>query len=215
VRADDERRLLRTVESALTTLGDDGEVVLVLDGPRPWLDVPSQVRVVEKTNGGCASAMNVGVRAATYDAIARLDMGDVWHPRAKRAQLADFLERGLAAQFAHSISERTGEVTRPSPKWWAAVYRDGQWSSSTTVFTREAFELVGGYDESLPHCDDWDFDVRVQHHVGWTEFAEVTGTATTWPGGVSDATDDVEKQVRIRACRRNVLQRARALRGGR
>jgi glycosyltransferase involved in cell wall biosynthesis len=187
----------RSVESAVATPGVEG-VLLVVDGADPQLahDVAAahaiavavQVLPLER-NVGCAAALNAAIRCLETDTIiARLDCGDAFYPETKTRQLAEMLERGSRASFSGHHDIITGKTWLPSADLWAsAVFRDSQFAASTTVFRREAWIAVGGYDESLRYADDWDFALRMQHLVGWSLHHDVTGDAQEHPGGISDA----------------------------
>lgn len=91
-----------------------GEVIVVNDGSTDDTEarlrhlaarLPANFVIRTKENGGCASALNLGLRLATGMYIAFLDHDDIWHPEKLERQLADF-ERypGSALSFTdHSL----------------------------------------------------------------------------------------------------------------
>src|SRR5690606_12565744 len=91
--------------------------------------------------------------------------------------------------------------------------------ASTCLFTKEAWERAGKFDSTLRRADDWWFALRVEHHIGWTYFPWVSGTANELPGGLSDirdsATRDAYRRDRERVQRgADRLAKARNLRPG-
>jgi glycosyltransferase involved in cell wall biosynthesis len=178
------RTLLSVIESIDASRGD--EIIVVNDGGAPpdvW-DLP--VRLFELTvNRGPAGALNFGYSAATGRFIARLDVGDVFYPEVKARQFASVIAGDVAASFSHALDENMRTVWPLALNWSRRIYRDGQFPASTTVVRRDAWERVS-FDETLRHCDDWNWTLRVQHEIGWILFDDVTGTATVLPGGYSD-----------------------------
>lgn len=181
-------RLQRSVDGVL----DLGWTPLVVDDSAGAAPPPHEIGctvIVHYSNRGCAAARNTGIRAAETDLVAVLDCGDVFHETKARQ-----LDLDAPATFSYAL---LGDVcSRPFYNdWRLGIYRDNQWSASTTVFARDVWEAVGGYDESLRYCDDWDFHMRVQHAIGWKEFPVVTGEVFTYPGGLSDPSRQSAREV--------------------
>jgi Glycosyl transferase family 2 len=86
------------------------EILVIDDGSRDdttkQLSVfADRLRIVQKQNGGQASALNLGVSLAKGDIIAFLDGDDWWHPRKLQA-VVDFLLRNPAVgMVGHGIIE--------------------------------------------------------------------------------------------------------------
>src|SRR6476619_3196714 len=81
----------RAVTSALGQTGAQIDILVVDDGStdstrdeieRIAHDSPVPMRYIWKSNGGCASARNVGLREATGEAFIFLDSDDVFDPHA-------------------------------------------------------------------------------------------------------------------------------------
>ena len=153
-------------------------------------------------NRGPAGAINAGIRHLEHvipgdPLIARLDCGDVLTEE-RELQVYLMLERGdVPATFSLYFDPTKGKVIAPHRPWANGVYTDNMFAASTTVFRRSVWEQVGGYDESLRWCDDWDFAMKVQKAVGWRRCDEVTAHAAQFPGGHSDVSGE-------RAALRNV-----------
>ncbi|QDV75117.1 glycosyltransferase family 2 protein [Botrimarina mediterranea] len=80
-----ERTLARAIDSALAQTEPAWEVLVVNDGSRDaTADVasryPAPVRLIDKPNGGAASARNAGLDAARGELVAFLDADDYWEP---------------------------------------------------------------------------------------------------------------------------------------
>src|SRR5271154_4845432 len=86
-------RVTRTIASALDQTMPVLEVIVVDDGSTDdTVEVasrfPHPVRIVRKSNGGPASARNLGCGLAQGDWLAMLDADDWWFPRKNEIQLA-------------------------------------------------------------------------------------------------------------------------------
>ena len=180
--------------------GDDGP-----DGPTERLVPLGDVRVIRlDTNRGPAAALNLGYDAAQRALIARLDVGDVWYPEAKRAQIEAALT--VPASFAASFDEEVGTPTPVRADWASRIYTDNQFQASTTIVDRRVWRALP-FDEDLRWCDDWDWHMRVQHLVGWSRFDAITGTATCWPTGHNKRVVDEAREAAKRRCRATVYKR--------
>lgn len=160
--------------------------VVVADDCSPASPAESErVTVVRReTNNGPAGALNTGIATLDRDDIVcRLDVRDLFHP-VKQAQI----ETAQAASFSWTFDPVNNCVRKPHPKWRSRILTDNQFSGSGQVFTVEAWRSVGGFDESLRWGSDWDFAIRMERAVGWTEFPHVTAIHGEHPGGHSDVT---------------------------
>jgi glycosyltransferase involved in cell wall biosynthesis len=161
------------VESALGQTRPAAEVIVVDDGSQDDLagalaPFPS-VKLVQKSNGGGASARNAGVAAATGEFMAILDADDTFHPRrieaiaelaARRPQLdliatdASFVVEGRASGtfLEHNEFPETGQRTAIFescfPTGWPAV-------------RISALQAAGGFDEQMRIAYDWECWLRM------------------------------------------------------
>jgi glycosyltransferase involved in cell wall biosynthesis len=58
------------------------------------VDVDHRIRLLQKPNGGLASARNNGIAHAGGEFIAPIDADDLWHPEKIRKQMAVMRDRG-------------------------------------------------------------------------------------------------------------------------
>lgn len=158
------------------------EIVVVDDGSAPTARAATQRVITEFARGqdlpvhyilqphrGVSAARNRGVRASRGALLAFLDSDDVWLPDKLARQVALF-----AAQPRTRICQ-TEEIwlrrgVRVNPR---AVHRkpDGDVffaslarcvvSPSAVMLRRALFERVGGFDEALPACEDYDLWLRI------------------------------------------------------
>lgn len=152
--------------------GSQKEVNQLLEHYEPIFK--DRVRVIHnKTSIGMEAASNKGVRSLDSTYIVIHDDDDAWHP--------DFLKRMvevLEAERADGAIAPTDQVIETMRK--DAVIETGRarWYPNTLdyslynlartnfavpisfMFSRRAYDKIGGFDETLPVLGDWDFTLR-------------------------------------------------------
>lgn len=122
------------------------------------------------SNRGGAAARNTGVGAARGDFIAFLDSDDLWAPRKLEKQIAALGERGPGYGVAYTWfigRDPAGrEISRKEHRLDGWVYRallesNQVGSFSSLLVRRDLLQRVGGLDESLCSCQDWDLCLRL------------------------------------------------------
>jgi glycosyltransferase involved in cell wall biosynthesis len=157
-------------------------------------------RVQTMTNthsAGLAGARNTGLDVARGQFIATCDDDDVWHP----AKLARQIER-LRSEPGLLVVGSGIRLRLPGGKildWpgraesisYGLLLRNRvkELHSSTLVMRREAFEVVGAYDEELPrgYAEDYDWVLRVARAgpvgVVTEPLADIRKDAKSWYQG--------------------------------
>jgi hypothetical protein len=121
---------------------------------------------------GPAAARNLGAGRATGEWVGFVDDDDVWAPDklARQLRVADATDRGWAYVGAVAVGERLAIVSGdppPSPEAVMAVLPRSNpvpGGGSNVVLRRELFEGVGGFDERLVPCEDWELWARLTGH---------------------------------------------------
>ncbi|WEL16674.1 Glycosyl transferase family 2 [Halorhabdus sp. SVX81] len=151
------------------------EIIIVEDASETdletWLDreVPNATYVRHEENRGLAAARNTGFNHATGEYVAYLDDDDEWKPERLERQLKvlegpspdeqtklGVIYCGVERQspegetLSTSLPENEGNLAASIREVGASTY------PSTFLFTAEALEDVGGFDESLPSSIDHD-----------------------------------------------------------
>ena len=213
-------RVQRTTASILAVEGIDRVVIVDDGGNDPALlalaSTDPRIAVVAlATNEGPSAAMNAGVAALPPDAIVcRLDVGDEFYPAIKARQIAR-ARTSRRPSFSAHFDPVEHRVFRPPHDWARRIYHDGTFCICTMVLTRHDFDAVGGFDESLRYGDDWDFTMKIQHHVGWEQFDEATCSAGVFDGGhTKTAAIDPEKRARRAADNRIIIKRGHRMSHG-
>jgi glycosyltransferase involved in cell wall biosynthesis len=133
-----------------------------------------------RANRGAAGARMEAVRRTRGDMIAFIDQDDRWYPEKLEQQIARF-RRGPLVQAVHtdvqhidpdgrvirgsadrenSYRARIQYATLESPMLMRNLFYIDSIRLVSAVVSREAFEQVGGFDETLFGSEDWEFWIR-------------------------------------------------------
>ena len=122
------------------------------------------ITLLSKPRGGVSSARNLGIKHAHGDLIALLDQDDAWYPSHLADMAGPFQEpRTRALGWVYSDLDEideTGELLTqsalrtagaPHPKTSISdCLRQNMFVlPSASLFSRKAFESIGGFDEGL------------------------------------------------------------------
>jgi glycosyltransferase involved in cell wall biosynthesis len=120
---------------------------------------------------GAAAARNFGIKQATSVWIAFLDSDDAWLPdKIERQMKAVSSSPDIAGVFTGiRYVPRIGSVLSPAYDYipdteinLTSLRRLNYLSStSTALIRRSLLSEIGGFDESLPSCQDWDLWLRL------------------------------------------------------
>ena len=166
--------VLEAIASVLQQNHPDVELIVVDDGSRDGTaEVVSgfgpAVQYLWQENRGVSAARNRGVAASTGDLIAFLDSDDLWLPSKVSAQVAYF-EAHPDVQACHTDEIWTRRGVRVNER---RIHRkQGGWqflaslprcliSPSAVMMRRALWDRLGGFDESLPACEDYDLWLRL------------------------------------------------------
>ncbi|MBB5375942.1 glycosyltransferase involved in cell wall biosynthesis [Deinococcus metalli] len=166
------------LRSVLRQTHQDVEVIVVNDGSTDdtaellgaWQRRDMRVRAVHQPNRGLPAARNAGLNVARGEYVAFLDADDVIHPEKLERQLA-YLTAHPAADLVYSdyvtadadlhlLTEEVIGVKRlPLREAYAFT---NVFPVMSPLLRRTLVERVGGFDESLRACEDWDYWVRCE-----------------------------------------------------
>ena len=164
------------LESVLTQTSAVDEIILVDDGSSDDSVALTrrkypQVQIVQQSNRGVSAARNRGIAAAQFDWIALLDSDDCWLPqKIEKIRSAHKSEPDYVLYHSDEIWIRNGVRVNPMHKH----RKRGGWifqhclplcaiSPSTVLIHKPTLLKLGGFDESLPACEDYDLWLRVCH----------------------------------------------------
>jgi glycosyltransferase involved in cell wall biosynthesis len=166
--------LREAVESVLAQSYRNFELIIVDDGStdataRELGRYRDRLRVLTQARRGVAAARNAGVRIARGRYLAFLDSDDLWRPEKLEVQTAFitrnpqfqicqteeiWIRRGVRVNPKARHRKPSGDIFRPSLELCLV-------SPSAVMMTRDLFETVGGFDERLAVCEDYDLWLRI------------------------------------------------------
>ena len=161
-----EATIAPAIDSALSQeFSGDLEVIVVNDGSTDATSsvleaYRGRVTVLDRVNGGPASARNAGVRASQSEYLAFLDADDIWMPRKLEKTLAALdRDRGAAMVYTNALmmaggGELLGTSYTPEDEKRAPTMEDmlsRLWNilPSTAVMKRATFDAIGGFREEF------------------------------------------------------------------
>lgn len=166
-----------TLKRALASVGSQTypayEVVVVddcsTDGTESLVRKFSGIKYLRtQQNSGAGGARNLGVAEARGDWIAFLDSDDIWVCNRLEEQVR-YLERDTAESAdlvcaGITVQERSGNCAyygfpfeEPPRGWTFNEFQTYPFSTPTWLIKKATFTDLGGFDASLPNCEDLDF----------------------------------------------------------
>ena len=143
------------------------EIIVVDDGSEDAIDavvasLPADVRLFRQTNGGPAAARNAGIRNASGEFIAFLDVDDLWPPgtltvlaEALAARPDTCVVRGHAQIVERNNQDQTLNYLGNPRESFAHYIGAG-------LYRREAFHRVGLFDAGMRFNEDSDWYARAR-----------------------------------------------------
>ncbi len=165
--------LKEAIGSVLAQDFRDFELIVVDDGSTDdtlqLLDSYPEIRVVRQNHRGVSTARNAGVARASGRFVAFLDSDDLWLPGKLSAQIAFFkthptalicqteevwIRNGIRVNRKKRHKKRSGMIFEHCLELCCV-------SPSAVMMQRRLLEEVGGFDEALPACEDYDLWLRI------------------------------------------------------
>jgi glycosyltransferase involved in cell wall biosynthesis len=162
------------IDSVLNQDFSDYELIVVDDGSndntREILESYGKaITVLQQSNRGVSAARNRGIAEAAGRLIAFLDSDDLWLPGKLTTQVKFFEENADAViNQTQEIWIRNGARVNPKKrhhKFSGMIFERSLAlclvSPSAVMIKKSLFDAVGGFDEQLPACEDYDLWLRI------------------------------------------------------
>jgi len=188
-----QNRPMMLREAAASVLGQtfrDLELIIVANAATPDTITAAQeivrqdkrAHLIVRERGSLPYARNVGLSKACGEWVAYLDDDDLWLPTKIAKQLAEAERSGAAligcGMVQFNRSGITGRIGAPIPAGLSlrealTVYNCLPGSASGALIRASAMRALGGFDESLRACEDWDMWRRICWHHDVSHVDEV------------------------------------------
>jgi glycosyltransferase involved in cell wall biosynthesis len=180
------RYLAEAIQSVLDQTHPVDEIIVVDDGSTDdsaeIAKQCEQVQLVQQTNQGLAAARNTGWRTSKSEFILFLDADDRLLPKSIELGLKHFADNpDCVCVFGHYRYIREDGV--PSTEWpqapidkdyYEALLRGNCIGMQATVLYRQrVVEEAGGYNETLPACEDYDLNLRLAKEYPLHRYNEI------------------------------------------
>jgi GT2 family glycosyltransferase len=142
------------------------EIIVVDDGVDPTIRdcvaaLPVQVRLLPKrSNGGAADARNTGIRAASGEIIAFLDVDDLWAPGKLAAQVEWLATNPHVDVVTGSAQTFRNSGSNDEHRFVGSPAEGYKYYVGAALFRKRAFDDVGLFDAGLRLGEDTDWFAR-------------------------------------------------------
>jgi glycosyltransferase involved in cell wall biosynthesis len=171
-----------------TIVIDDGSTDNTLETLAAYGD---RIRLITQPNGGPARARNHAMRVATTEWVAFLDSDDEWMPEklAKQWAMIDGADLVYTDRTNFGpLGEIVGETQSDGVKLWEGdvfehLLMDNFITTSSVLARRSLIQQVGGFDEQLGVCEDWDLWLKLAAAGGRVRLCRESLTRYCWREG--------------------------------
>ena len=182
----DSEFLAAAIQSVLAQTRAAEEIILVDDGsetsPELLLRAFPQITFIRKSNGGLSSARNAGLLATRARYVTFLDADDLLLPNALAAGLACFRKQPEAAMVygGHRRIAADGKALGAnhvrlvgSDAYKELLTTNFIGMHATVLYRRDSLTALGGFDENLQRCEDYDLYLRLAQRYEIAAHSEI------------------------------------------
>ncbi|OKP97810.1 glycosyltransferase [Paenibacillus sp. P46E] len=173
------------IESVLAQSYPDIELIVVDDGStlhtEKLIPYGDRIKVLHKPNGGTASALNLGIRAASGAYFAWLSADDCFHPDKISRQMevmgnSHTAFNHTAYYYINELGERfSGIISVPfysRAELVTTLMKGCPVNGSSVMMNMNIFKKVGLFNEKLLYTQDYDLWLRILPHYEWSYITE-------------------------------------------
>jgi hypothetical protein len=156
------------------------EIIVVDDGSTDDIDgavasVASDLRFFKQSNAGAAAARNRGIRDASGEFIAFLDVDDLW-PEGNLRVFVEFMRGHPDIDVVHGYGQLMEfDATTGGYEYVGNPHESFPFYIGAALFRRRAFEKVGLFDPELRFAEDTDwFNRAIESQIGLERLPQVS-----------------------------------------
>lgn len=218
---DAQESVRRAIDSILSQSYREIELLVINDGSQDRsLDIirscdDPRIRVIDlQKNGGLIAALNLGIKAARGEFIARQDADDESFPMRLESQCQVLLDEPniVAVGAALRIVKKgnpSGEVWRyPTSAVgarWQALFKTPV-AHSAVVYRRRQIVALGGYSDDFRYAEDYELWSRLGETGGIRSLEEALVKYDVGLGGISRAKAVEQRAVHCRIAKANMAR---------
>lgn len=177
-------QLKTTIENIMQQEYDDLELIVINDGSTDnTSDVLNQIQktqnirvIVNEKNVGLQKSLNIGIRHAKGEYIARIDDHDQWIVNNKLSKQVELLESNPELGIVGS-GYRKGDKIWINPITDRAIRNQilmrSPFCHVSVLMRKSIVDKVGGYNETLPYSEDWDLWLKIGKHAQMANLPEI------------------------------------------
>jgi len=164
------KRLNPTLHSVFNQDYTNFEIILVNDGSTDEyclmkldsLNSQDGIRIIHKENTGVSSTRNVAVKEGKGEYILPLDADDMILPSYIKTAV-NIIKGNQKVSPVYCDTIHIGEIQglEKRPEWSPERLMSGPFIVNSSMYSREAYENVGGYDETLQGWEDYHFWLKM------------------------------------------------------
>lgn len=132
-----------------------------------WLEKDDRFKYLEKENGGLSSARNAGIKLCKTEYVFPFDADDKLHEdylKKAVAILSDNKKIEVLTAKVQLFGTKNNILELPEYSFKRLLTRNCFIACS--IYKKETFDRVGGYDENLKSFEDWDFWISALQNGG-------------------------------------------------
>jgi len=163
------KTLDRALSSVFAQTYKNLEIIIIDDGSTDnftklklnHLDIPN-TKIIFQENGGPSKARNEGVKISTGDYILPLDSDDLIHPTyVEQCIKLITQDKNYSPIYCDTVHQGQMKGIEERPEWSKERLINGPFIVNCSMFSREAFDSIDGYDEDLKGWEDYDMWLRM------------------------------------------------------
>ncbi|WP_144603312.1 glycosyltransferase family 2 protein [Algoriphagus algorifonticola] len=145
---------------------DDGSTDNTLEIAQKYAESDTRIKLIHQENKGLSAARNAGIRQATGEFLHFLDADDLIFPTAYQViyqKSREDLKTSLwISSYTYFDQQDFHQHTFSEKQLHAIDFIRGNQAPPVAHFLkREMIQQIGGFDEQLKSCEDWDLWLRV------------------------------------------------------